>query len=1523
MNSFKTRTKVVIGSFLSTWLVCTPAWADDTEIYFGGSTNIAVRPNVLFILDTSGSMDGYDGGSVTRLDRMKQALTNVLNTSTDINVGLMRFTNPGGPVLYPVRYIDEVVSTAGASTPSGTIVSQITNGSDDAIERSDGTTLIDGAVLETIQPTTTTVFEKFISNGDDDAEQNLGNNNVSTGSSDLELMHDGSTEQLVGLRLRNVDIPKNASIVNAYLRFEIEDYDNGDLSARIWGEAEDDPRRFRSNKNNISKRARSSASVDWSITDAPAANDYLYTPDISTIVQETVNRSGWVANNSMAFILEHVSGPSGNRRVVTSYNDESDAVKLHVEYSSGLGGGTAQTIGLRFNEIMVPQGATITSATLSMTAESNNAASATLTFQGEAADQSAPFEEANGNISGRSKTSATVGWTGAPAFNANSTYTSPDLTSIVQEIVNRGGWCGGNSLSLFITGNELRDLKSFENNIDETATLNITYNTATVPNGACVYNQYAANIVHGNDDAEQDGSSMDLDSTDLDLGDKIIGLRYQNLPLIQGAQITNAYIEFTADETDSGTANYTIYGHNSGDSGAFTTATNNISNRSKTTASVSWSPETWNSVGGQYRSPNIAPILQEIIARGDWSAGNALGLVIEGSGDRVAESYDGSTLPPRLVYYAKASDINNSTNTVRSELIQAISGLPHDGWTPIVDTLYEAARYYRGEQVLYGASRNGSGTRLSHPDSYTEGAGFSRSPAGCEESGAGSCSSEAITGTATYVSPIEESCQANYIVLLTDGEANNNHSADLIKAMTGDASCVGGSADQACGIELIKYLKSNDQDGNLAQDQTIKTYTVGLEFSTTWLQDLADAGGGSFYLAESAQDLTNTFDTIIKTIKAANSTFVEPSVTINQFNRFAHRDDVYFALFKPQETAKWYGNLKKYQLKGSPAELYDNRNPQQLAVDPDTGFFGINSQSFWSLDEDGNQVEKGGAASMQTVSRNIYTNVSGAVLSATENQLHESNTLVTDALLDIVGQTAQYREDLIKWARGLDVNGAPRKQLGDPLHSRPELVTYDGFSNPIESTIFFGTNEGYLHAVNINTGQEQFAFVPKELLGNLNTFYTNNVVDPRPYGLDGGITLWTKDINGDGDLKDTGEFAYLYVGMRRGGRSYYALDVTDVNNPELMWQIDGGNGDFTDLGQTWSKPIKTRIRLNNVKRDVLVFAGGYDTNQDNVSTRTADSFGNAVFMVDAVTGAKIWSAGGDNSHDEVVGDMDYSIPSEVKVIDINRDGFVDQMYVGDMGGQIWRFDVDNEQSQPQHLVDVTKIAVLADNTEAGNRRFYYPPDIALAVEGKDRYLALGVGSGYRAHPLNQVIEDRFYMIKLFDVYEKPSSFTPLTENDLYDATDNHIQQGDATQKAAAELALSNNYVGRKQGWMLRMTNPGEKVLAGSATIQNQIIFTTYEPTPPNSGSCNPAQGTSRAYLVSLFNATPMLDINKDGTTNKDDRVIQLAIGSIPASPTVIDTVDSKPTVWVGPERLDEVDTDVESIRTYWIEVVNP
>ncbi len=1566
MRCLTKQTQVVLSSFVATWLICTPAWADDTEIYFGGSTQVTVQPNVLFILDSSSSMNNTDGGDTTRLDRMKIALTNILNTAQDVNVGLMRFSNPGGPVLFPVKDIDAPLSGGldSAAIITGSVERTIETAEDDAEQSSTGVMRLNSTSLEMseVPPTASGSVDIQINYYKDDAEETVATGSVDRTSSDLELMHDaGSSEQLIGLRFQDVNIPQGATITSATIEFEIDSRRTGDLALRIYGEDIDSANYYLDSQlHNISSRTRTSASALWTITEVPNTNSSLTSTDISSVVQAVVDRPGWAANNHMAFILAHESG-SGYREL-ESFDGESDAAAiLHVTYQAADTAGP-QVVALRFNEINIPQGATITSADLGFVANGASATSTDLVITAEYAGHSEPFDSTSNNITSRTDTSS-VGSallvSNVPAWSDGGSYrfSSGDgavtsLENVIQTVVNHSDWCGGSSMSFFIRGTGLRTAKAYEANPDLAPSLSITYDPDSVDLTTSCYTRERTRIINSSsDDAEQySNGAVILDSADLELvtdddnssGNQTIGLRFTDIQLDQGSNIQHAYLEFAVDEVDpSATTNLVIKAHDIDNSATFTTAAGNISTRTTTTASVSWDiSNQWATEHDIKRSPNIAPLLNEVLARSGWIGGNSLSFIITGSGNRVVESYDGSTLAPRLVYYAKDSDVTVSSNTVRAELLQQVDQMQFKSGTPIADTLYEAALYYRGGAVDYGRERGSDAdndsdrikTSLSHPSSYT--GGTLDYPDGCTDDLMGSlvCADADIEGSPTYITPITESCQSNHIVLLTDGDPSVNTAASKIMTLTGDSSCT-ETGDEACVKELISYLAEEDQLAGMANDQNVTTHTIGFNFSGDWLNSLSTLGGGAFYEAESSSDLTTVFDSIVKSIKAVNTTFVEPSVTINQFNRFSHRDDVYFALFKPQETAKWYGNLKKYQLKGNPATLYDNRNPQQPAIDPLTGFFGQNSQSFWSADEDGNQVEKGGAAGKIPTVRKLFTNVSSnAVLSVSDNALHEDNTLITKEMLNIVGETDNYRSEVLQWGRGLDENDALRYEMGDPLHSRPELITYNGLTNPIQSTIFFGTNEGFLHAIDINTGAEQFSFIPKELLGNLEIFYQNASVDPRPYGMDGGITIWSKDANNDADLLDDGDHVYLYAGMRRGGRSYYALDIKNINNPSLKWQIEGGSGDFIDLGQTWSKPVKSKIKIDEVKYDVLIFAGGYDTNQDNVNVRSTDSMGNAIYIVNANTGALIWSGGKGIHHDLNLSDMSYSIPSEVRVIDINRDGLADQLYVGDMGGQVWRADIDNEQAHVANLVDMGRIADLAisfDNdgnattaAAADNRRFYYPPDIALAVDGKDRYLSVSVGSGYRAHPLNTAIQDRFYMIKQFATHAAPSSYTTLTEQDLYDATDNLIKQGDASQQQAAATALSNTDANKKEGWYLRMENSGEKVLSSSATIQKQIVFTTYEPTPPDSGSCNPAQGTSRAYLVNMLDASPVMDINADGTTNAADRVIQLQIGSIPATPTVIDTLDSKPTVWIGPERLDQVNTDVESVRTYWIEENN-
>jgi len=408
---------------------------------------------------------------------------------------------------------------------------------------------------------------------------------------------------------------------------------------------------------------------------------------------------------------------------------------------------------------------------------------------------------------------------------------------------------------------------------------------------------------------------------------------------------------------------------------------------------------------------------------------------------------------------------------------------------------------------------------------------------------------------------------------------------------------------------------------------------------------------------------------------------------------------------------------------------------------------------------DGNETLQGGAASvLNPDTRKLVTYMGGAEhqLSATSNLISLANK---DALLntDLGGDGEDIMTDYIDWLLGYDVKDENkdgdtsdfRHHIGDALHSTPSVVTYAGATaTSVESVVYVGTNEGLLHAFDTTTGEEKFAFMPKELFTNVSVLYDDLPLgknSPKTYGLDGDLTLRKIDNNQNG-VVDANDKAYLYIGMRRGGRNYYALDVTDPENPEFLWEIIGGTGDFTELGQSWSKPTVSKIKTGSDIRNVLVFGGGYDSDQDDNKFRKKDDVGRAIYVVDADTGTLIWNGGANGTGATATfDDMDYSIPSDLKII-ANDKGLLSQIYVGDMGGRIWRFDINNGKSGSE-LIDGGVIADLGGIDASSTRRFYHPPDLSLTRKYGELKLNIAIGSGYQAHPLNTKIEDKFSLIR--------------------------------------------------------------------------------------------------------------------------------------------------------------------------------
>ncbi|MEZ4776431.1 MAG: PKD domain-containing protein [Bacteroidia bacterium] len=176
-----------------------------------------------------------------------------------------------------------------------------------------------------------------------------------------------------------------------------------------------------------------------------------------------------------------------------------------------------------------------------------------------------------------------------------------------------------------------------------------------------------AQINASSDDVEEriSNGKMDVTSSDLELGfegtnAQLTAMRFTGLNIPQGSIILNAYIQFTVDEVKTGATSLTIHGEASDNVAVYPSSNFSATNRPKTSANTSWVPAPWNTVGEQgpdQQTPDISAIIQEIVSRPGWTISSALGIMIDGTGTRTAESYDGSTTgaPKLFVEYQPAS----------------------------------------------------------------------------------------------------------------------------------------------------------------------------------------------------------------------------------------------------------------------------------------------------------------------------------------------------------------------------------------------------------------------------------------------------------------------------------------------------------------------------------------------------------------------------------------------------------------------------------------------------------------------------------------------------------------------------------------------------------------------------------------------------------------------------------------------------------------------------------------------------
>ena len=481
-----------------------------------------------------------------------------------------------------------LVDTTASFTVTGTYVLRLT-ADDGELTAFDTVTI---TVTATAEPMTIT--RSIVASADDAEERSTGV--IDLDSSDLELVHDRGGEQTVGMRFTSVNLPPGAVITSASVRFTVDEVPAVAADLTIQAEDADDATQYTATSFGISSRPRTAASVAWSPavwTTIGASGPAQTTPDLAAVVQEVVNRPGWASGNALAVVI------TGNgERVAESFDgSEEAAAVLSVSY------------------VVAGQQRPVVDAGPDLLL----AVDETATLDATVTDDGLPNPPANVSTTWSQLSGPGTTTFGDPSAVDTTATFSAVVTYVLQIEANDGQLSNTDQMTVTVTG------------VGGELTLNVA-------------------VTGGQDDAEEDAAgAVGLGSSDLELVQEstiqTVGIRFNGLSLPQGATITSAYIQFTADETDSVATNLVVEGHAVDNAPVFLASTNNISARSKTAASVAWAPQAWSAVGAAgaaERTADLSPVVQELVDRPGWSGGNSIAFIVTGSGKRVAESHNGA-----------------------------------------------------------------------------------------------------------------------------------------------------------------------------------------------------------------------------------------------------------------------------------------------------------------------------------------------------------------------------------------------------------------------------------------------------------------------------------------------------------------------------------------------------------------------------------------------------------------------------------------------------------------------------------------------------------------------------------------------------------------------------------------------------------------------------------------------------------------------------------------------------------------
>lgn len=483
-----------------------------------------------------------------------------------------------------------------------------------------------------------------------------------------------------------------------------------------------------------------------------------------------------------------------------------------------------------------------------------------------------------------------------------------------------------------------------------------------------------------------------------------------------------------------------------------------------------------------------------------------------------------------------------------------------------------------------------------------------------------------------------------------------------------------------------------------------------------------------------------------------------------------------------------------------------------------------------------------------------------------------TTTTLTDDVLNNAGTMSNYK-------------------LGMPLHSTPLMITQsssvatDGSLSGRDDYIVFGSTEGLLHVVKAGItssdggGKEVFAFLPNEMLQNAdqrNMFIGSNLnshtnsFSNMQYGVDGAWTAYTEYVYktesdqlsltvGSGDNNTSGK-QWLYGGLRMGGRGYYALDLSNLSSPALKFHINPDAATtgtpLSYMGQSWSKPTVAWVKWKGARKLVMFVGGGYDATGTFTCTgftalnnkgyecptyQQTNGKGAGVYMFDANNGDLLWwtSANATASNTGTAKftantDMKYSVVSRINTKDRDGDGLVDHLYFGDLGGQVWRVDLNNNLASDSTADFATHVVKLLNlhATDGTSPRFYEAPNFSVYGYGANTLAVISIAAGNRSLPVSDVTTIGA-IYNIFDRDVTKTSLYLLSASQLSSTVSTLGNGGLVDLSSISNLTASNLPT---YGWYQKLTT-GYKVMGEMAVLNKSLYASIYNPSGGSTQTC--------------------------------------------------------------------------------------